>query len=270
MAPRPFWTGYLKLSLVNCRVAMAPAITSSERVRFRTLNQRTGNPVVSRYVDAVSGKPLAEDAEVKGYPRGEDEYVMLEDEELDAVALETTHTIDIESFVPSDSVSWIWYDRPHYLTPDDEVGEEAFAVIRDAMATTKMVGLSRLVLYRRERPVLLQPRDKGIVVWTLRYSDEVRDPELYFEGIETGKADSKLMGMVKSLIKERTKDWDPAMVNDPVQERLIEIVASKKKGRCPPKSKTEPEAERPSNVIDIMDALRRSLKSDKGGKAKRK
>jgi Ku70/Ku80 beta-barrel domain len=145
MAPRSFWKGYLKLSLVTCPVAMTPAVTESEKVRFHTLNRVTGNRVESRYVDAESGEPVDEDEEVKGYQSGADQYVALEDEEVDSVALESTHTIDIDMFAPRDSISWIWYDRPHYLVPDDSVGEEAFSVIRDAMAATGMVGISRLV-----------------------------------------------------------------------------------------------------------------------------
>ncbi|TIT61569.1 MAG: Ku protein, partial [Mesorhizobium sp.] len=148
MAPRPFWKGYLKLSLVTCPVAMTPATTESEKVRFHTLNRKSGHRVVSQYVDAVNGKPVAEDDEVKGYQRGEDEYVLLEDDEIDAVALESTRTIDIDMFVDADSIGWIWYDKPHYLTPDDPVGEEAFSVIRDAMQSTGKVGISRLVMYR--------------------------------------------------------------------------------------------------------------------------
>src|ERR1700684_2577917 len=144
MAPRPFWKGYLKLSLVTCPVAMTPATTDNEKVRFHTLNRKTGNRVVSQYVDAVTGKPVDEDDEVKGYPRGEDDYVLLEDDELEAVGLESTRTIDIDMFVPADSIEWVWYDKPHYLTPDDEVGEEAYSVIRDAMGSTGMVGISRL------------------------------------------------------------------------------------------------------------------------------
>jgi DNA end-binding protein Ku len=155
MAPRSFWKGYLKLSLVTCPVAMTPATSETEKVRFRTLNRATGNRVVSRYVDGETGKPVDEDDEVKGYERGENEYVMLEDDELDSVALDSTRTIDIEMFVPRESIEWIWYDTPHYLTPNDPVGEEAFAVIREAMAATGTVGISRLVLYRRERAVML-------------------------------------------------------------------------------------------------------------------
>jgi DNA end-binding protein Ku len=267
MAPRSFWKGYLKLSLVTCPVAMMPAIAEGDKVRFRTLNRATGHRVESRYIDAQTGHALEAEDEVKAYRSGADEYVMLEDDELQAVALESTHTIDIDMFVPKDSIEWIWYDTPHYLIPDDPVGEEAFSVIRDAMEATNTVGISRLVLYRRERAVMLKPRDRGIVLWTLRYGDEVRDPELYFGDIKTQKIDSKLMSLVTTLIDERTEPWDPAIVCDPVQERLLEIIASKKKGKRPPKTKTVPE--RPSNVVDIMDALRRSIASEtkhpKGG-----
>ena len=260
MAPRSFfWKGYLKLSLVTCPVAMTPATSESEKVRFHTLSRKSGNRVVSQYVDAVSGKPVKEDDEVKGYQRGEDEYVLLEDDELEAVGLESTRTIDIEMFAKADSVGWIWYDRPHYLTPDDPVGEEAFSVIRDAMGSTGTVGISRLVMYRRERAVMLEPKGKGIVLWTLRYGDEVRDPDNYFAKIGESKIDPKLMNLVTTLIDERTQAWDPAMVRDPVQARLLDIIASKKKGRKrPAKSRTETEAP-PSNVINIMDALRRSI-----------
>ena len=262
---RPYWRGYLKLSLVTCPVAMTPAISEDEKVRFHTLNAKTGNRVVSQYVDAVSEKPVDEDDEVKGYERGEDEYVMLEDDELEAVALESTRTIDIESFVPRESIEWIWYDTPHYLTPNDPVGEEAFAVIREAMAATKTVGISRLVMYRRERAVMLEPRDKGIVLWTLRYGDEVRDEKDYFGDIEEAKPDAKLLTLVTTLIDERTAPWNPKMLNDPVQARLLDIIAAKKKGKRVAKPKPAAE-ESASNVINIMDALRKSIGAD----AKRK
>jgi DNA end-binding protein Ku len=262
MAPRSFWKGYLKLSLVTCPVAMVPATTDEEKVRFHTLNRKTGNRVVSQYVDSMSGKPVDEDDEVKGYQRGEHEYVMLEDDEISAVALESTRTIDIEMFVPRESIDWIWYDKPHYLTPDDPVGEEAFSVIRDAMEATGRVGISRLVMYRRERAVMLEPRDRGIVLWTLRYGDEVRDRDTYFGDIKNGKADSQLMTLVKTLIDERTKPWDPKMVDDPVQDRLLEIIAAKKKGKKRPAAAKAAEPEPSSNVINIMDALRKSIASE--------
>jgi len=268
MAARSFWKGYLKLSLVTCPVAMAPATTENEKVRFHTLSRRTKNRVVSRYVDSVTGKAVDEDDEVKGYERGENEYVILEDEELDAVALDSTRTIDIDMFVPRDSIEWIWFDKPHYLTPDDPVGEEAYSVIRDAMVATGMVGISRLVMYRRERAVMLEPRGRGIVLWTLRFGDEVRDERDYFGQIETRAVEPKLMTLIEKLIEERTKPWSPSMVTDPVQEKLLDIIASKKKGRKrPSKVRTEEEAA-PSNVISIMDALRKSISQET--KAKRR
>lgn len=270
MAPRSFWKGYLKLSLVNCPVSMTPATTESEKVRFHTLSRKTGNRLVSRYTDAVTGKPVDEDDEVRGYERGEGEYVLLEDDELDAVALESTRTIDIETFVPEDSISWIWYDRPHYLKPDDKVGEEAFSVIREAMATTGTVGISRLVMYRRERAVMLQPRGKGIVVWTLRYGDEVRDPGDCFGQVGETGPDGELLKLTKKLIEQRTVPWDPKMVSDPVQARLKDIIAAKKKGRKrPPRARPEGDPPKGDNVVNIMDALRKSIAGEKKGSKKR-
>src|SRR6202046_4807441 len=167
MAARPFWKGYMKLSLVTCPVAMMSATSEEEKVRFHVLNRRTGNRIQSHFVDAETGKPVDEANEVKGYARGEDDYVLLEDEELESVALESGRTIDIQSFVAAESVDWIWYDTPYYLTPDNPIGEEAYCVIRDAMRSTEMVGVSRLVLNRRERAGGLKPRDHGIGVWAV-------------------------------------------------------------------------------------------------------
>lgn len=269
MAPRPFWKGYLKLSLVTCPVSMMPATTESERIRCHTLNRETGNRVQSRYVDAVTGAAVDEDDEVKGYPRGDDEYVMLEDEDLDAVALESTRTIDIETFVPRDSIAWLWQDKPHFLLPGSGVGEEAFAVIREAMQTTKTAGIARLVLYRRERAVLLEPRDKGIVLWTLRYGDEVRPVGDTFEAASGEHPDKDARTLVEQLIDKRTRPWDPALVQDPVQDRLKDIIARKKKGRR--KAPAKPDTAAPSeggNVISIMDALKRSLEADQNKPAK--
>jgi DNA end-binding protein Ku len=264
MAPRPFWKGYLKLSLVTCPVAMTPATTDNEKVRFHTINRKTGNRIRSHYVDAVTGRAVSEDNEVKGYPVGEDRYVTIEDDELEAVALESTRTIDIDVFVPADSIGWIWLDKPHYLTPDDKVGEEAFSVIRDAMAATRKVAVSRVVLYRRERAVMLEPRGKGIILWTLRYGDEVREAEPYFDDIGKSKPEARMMTLVKKLIEEKTKPWSPDLAEDPVQENLRKLIASKKrktKTRKPAARDEKPETQ--SNVVSIMDALRRSVAADK-------
>lgn len=261
MAPRTFWKGYLKLSLVTCGVAMMPARSESEKVRFHTLNRKTGNRIQSRYVDAVTGKPVADDDEVKGYPKGDDDYVVLEDDELDSVALESTRTIDIQTFAPRSSVGWIWYDTPHYLVPDSKVGEEAFSVIREAMKRTKTVGISRVVLYRRERAVLLDARDNGIVLWTLRYGDEVRPEKDYFASIKDAEPEAELRPLMNKLITTRTKDWSPDLAKDPFQDELLAIIKAKQKGRKPAKA-AKPQASE-GNVVNIMDALKRSLEPRK-------
>lgn len=270
MAPRPHWKGYLKLSLVTCAVSLTPATTEREKLRFHTINAGTGNRVRSRYVDAETGRPVAEENEVRGYETQEGRHVVFEDEELSDVGLDSTRTIDIARFVPADTIGWIWYDTPHFMAPDDKVGQEAFAVIREAMATTGTLGISRLVLSRRERAVLLEPRGKGIVLWTLRYGDEVRDPGEVFGDMTERRSESKPVSLVQTLIDGMTKPWDEATVRDPVQEKLKDIIARRQKKKpnrkSKPKAAAEPEA--PGNVVDITDALKKSISQEK--KAKRK
>lgn len=268
---RPYWRGYLKLSLVTCPVAMVPATSESEKVRFHTLNKKTGNRVVSQYVDSVTGKPVADENEAKGYERGEADYVILTDEDLESVELETVRTIDIEKFVSRDKIDWIYLDTPYYLTANEKIGDEAFAVIREAMKAQDVVGISGVVLGRRERAVILEPRGEGIVVWTLRFGDEVRPEQEYFGGIEK-KSDMKAVTSLEKIIKKRSKQWSPTMVSDPIQESLLKLIASKKHARKPSKRKSSSDKgneKKPSNVVNIMDALKKSvqkeLKSRKSG-----
>ena len=263
MVFRPYWKGYLKLSFVTCPVALMPATSDSERVKFRTINRATGQPVQSRYVDAVTGTEVKDEDEVKGYPRGDDEHVLLEEDELDAVALESTRTINIERFVPADSIGWIWYEKPHYLFPADAVGQEAFAVILAAMVETKRVGIARLVLGGRERPVMLQPRGNGIVLWTLHFGDEVRDAADMTSVVDAAKPKQNLVKLIKTLIAARKSDWEPDMVRDPVQDNILEMIARKKKGRKRPAKAGKKEPPPASNVINIADALRKSIASEK-------
>ncbi|MBV9287610.1 MAG: Ku protein, partial [Hyphomicrobiales bacterium] len=266
MPSRPFWKGYLKLSLVTCPVALTPATSEAGKVRFHTLNRRTGHRVVSRYVDAESGKPVAEDDEARGYARDETHVVVLEDDELEAVRLESVRAIDIERFVPADSLDWMWYETPYYLTPDDPVGVEAYCVIRDAMRSTGTVGVSRLVLHRRERAVLLKPRGQGIELWTLRYGEETRSPRDVFDGLEDVEPDPALVDLVLRLIAQRKRRWSPDLARDPVQERLLDIIREKKAGApARPRAAAEPQRT-PSNVINIMEALRRSIAGEAGAK----
>jgi DNA end-binding protein Ku len=264
MARSAFWKGYLKLSLVSCPVAMNPATTEANTVRFHTLNRQTGNRVIAQYVDALTDDPVAEEDEARGYAAAEDRTLILEEDELASVVLESTRTIDIDMFVEAGTVPWTFYDRPHYLVPDDKVGEEAFAVIREAMQATGTVGIARVVLYRRERAVLLEPRDKGIVAWTLRYGDEVREPA--FAGVRSETTGGAVAGMMRQVIEMRTRPWDPSMTTDPVQERLLELIAAKRKRRpkrtAAARPRPRPESETSGNVIDITEALRRSLAGD--------
>ncbi len=266
MATRAFWKGYLKVALVNCPVAMSTAAGEDEKLRFHTINRETGDRVVSQFIDSVTGEPVAEKDEVKGYPIGEDQFVILEDKELRAVALESTRTLEVDCFVPRESIGWIWLDQPHYLVPDDKVGEEAFAVIRAAMAATGTVGIARLVLYRRERAVMLEPSGKGIVVWTLRAGEEVRPEADYFPKPGRGEPDGDLLGMFGELIEARRRPWSEEMVQDPVEARLAEIVAAREKAAKKPSrsgGKKKSKAAPGDNVVPIFEALKQSIAAEK-------
>ncbi len=268
MAVRPYWRGYLKLSLVTCAVTLTPAITQGEKVRFHTINRKTGDRIRTRYVDAESGKIVRDDNQARAYQKSEDDYVIVEDEDLDAVQLESTRTIDIAEFVEADTIEWVYFDSPYFVVPADEVGEEAFTVIREAMANSDVVGISRLVLGNRERAVMLQPWDKGIILWTLRFGDEVRDEDEYFDTVEAKKPEKKLQDLVESLIEQRTTAWSDVMVKDPVQDKLLDIIKAKGKPKRAAKPKKRESAPEPqSNVIDLMAALKKSLEGKPQSKA---
>jgi DNA end-binding protein Ku len=274
MAVRPYWKGYLKLSLVTCAVTLSPVTTEGGKVRFHTLNRKTGDRIFTRYIDAASGETVEKDDQVKGYEKGENDYVVLEDEELDAVKLESARTIDIAEFTPSDTVEWTFFDSPYFLVPADEVGEEAFTVIRQAMEDGNVVGISRLVMGGRERAVMLQPWESGILLWTLRFGDEVRDEDEYWEKVDDQPIDKTMLSMVEQLIEERTTSWSEEMVKDPVQDRLLDIIkakqAPKKKAKAKAKPEEEADDEPKNNVIDLMAALKKSLEGKPEAKTAKK
>lgn len=273
MAVRPYWRGYLKLSLVNCPVTLSPVTTEGERVKFHTINRATNHRITTRYIDAHSGKVVDKDDQAKGYEKGEDDYVILEDDELDAVKLESARTIDIEEFAPADTVEWTYFDSPYFVTPSDKVGQEAFVVIRQAMTNADVVGIARLVINGRERAVMLQPWDDGILLWTLRFGDEVRAEDDYWKEVDDKPVDKKMLAMVEQLIEDRTTTWSDHMVEDPVQDRLLDIIKQKqssKKKKAPPKAAAEEDVEAPSNVIDLMTALKKSLEGKPDNTPKRK
>lgn len=263
MAPRPNWKGYLKLSLVSCPVALYPATTTSERVSFRTLNRETGNRVRRQFVDEQTGDPVEADSQIKGYEVAKGEFIQIEDDEIKTVQLESNHTIDIERFVPRQEIDELYLDSPYYLAPTDRVGEEAFAVIRDAMRAEKMVGLARVVLFRRERILMLEPRDKGIVATSLRYANEVHAAANYFEEITDAELPKQMLDLAKHIIEKMTGKFEPTQFEDRYENALIELIRSKQKGMP---VKPQP-THRQANVINLMDALRRSVEGAKGAKA---
>ena len=260
MAPRPNWKGYLKLSLVSCPVALYPATTTSERVSFRTLNRETGNRVRRQFVDEQTGDAVETDSQIKGYEVAKGEFIQIEDDEIKAVQLESNHTIDIERFVPRAEIDELYLDTPYYLAPTDRVGEEAFAVIRDAMRAEKMVGLARVVLFRRERILMLEPRDKGIVATSLRYANEVHAASAYFDEIPDSELPKQMLDLAKHIIEKMTGKFEPEQFEDRYENALIELIRSKQKGMP---IKPQP-THRQTNVINLMDALRRSVEGAKG------
>ena len=262
MAPRPNWKGYLKLSLVSCPVALYPATTTSERVSFRTLSRDTGNRVRRQFVDEQTGDAVESDGQIKGYEVAKGEFIQIEDDEIKAVQLESNHTIDIERFVPRDEIDELYLDSPYYLAPTDRVGEEAFAVIRDAMRAEGMVGLARVVLFRRERILMLEPRDKGIVATSLRYANEVHAATAYFDEIPDAELPKQMMDLAKHIIEKMTGKFDPDQFEDRYESALIELIRSKQKGMP---FKPQP-THRQANVINLMDALKRSVEGAKSAK----
>ena len=256
MAPRPNWKGYLKLSLVSCSVALYPATTTSQRIRFNIINRKTGDCIRNDVVDAETGQPVEPEDRVKGYQYAKGEYVLVEEDELDNVALESTHTIDIEQFVPMSEVDRIYLDESFYLLPEDEVSQEAFAVIREAMRKDDLVGLARVVIYRREHLLLLAPRGKGLMATALRYKSEVRDEKAYFDGIKDIKVPPDMLKLAVQILESKRGRFDPAKFEDRYESALMQLIEAKRAGKKPPVISEE----RPSNVINLMDALRRSAR----------
>jgi DNA end-binding protein Ku len=266
MASRPIWKGHLKLSLVSCAVVLYSATSASQRIRLHIINRKTGNRIHNEIVDAETGKPVPDEDQVKGYEIEKGRHVLLEDEDLDEVALESTHTVDIEAFVPRDEVDEIYLDGSYYLVPDGDVAAEAFSVIREAMHKENVAGLARVVLYRRERLLMLQPRGKGLMATVLRYRNEVRDEKQYFSDIPKEKIAPDMLKLATHIVETKMAHFDPDKFEDRYEQALSAMIKAKDKGQSPPK----PPSPRGDNVIDLMDALRRSVRSGEGGKPSRR
>ena len=260
MAPRPIWKGYLKLSLVSCAVAMYTATSTSSRVRLHIINRETGNRIRNQAIDSETGDVVEAEDKVKGFEVDDGNYVLLEEDELDDVALESTHTIDIEEFVPRDEVDEIYLDESFYLVPSEEVAYEAFAVIREAMKKKGWVGLGRVVTHRRERLLMLQSRGKGIAATALRFKNEVRDEDEYFDDVPNVKVPPDMVKLAEHILEQKKGHFDPGKFDDRYEDALRDLIKAKKVGKAPP----APSAPKPSNVINLMDALRRSVGDEKG------
>ena len=256
MAPRAFWKGYLRLSLVTCPVELYPATSQAEKTHFHQINRRTGNRLRQQMVDEETGKVVDKEDKARGYELSKGHYVEIEADELEAVQVESTHTIDIDSFVPESEIDPRYRDRPYYLVPDGKAGAEAFAVIRDAMKDKDRVGLARIVIAHREHLLALEPLGKGILATTLRYDYELRDEDQFFKGIATPKISKDMLQLAGHILDTKAAHFDPGKFKDQYETALRKLIERKSAGK-----KIEPAAppEKPDNVINLMDALRQSL-----------
>jgi len=258
MAPRSTWKGHLKLSLVSCPVRLYNAVSRSEKVSFNLLHKDTHNRIQMKPHDPELGPVEREDL-VKGYQYEKDQYVVFTDEDFDKVQIESSKAIVIEKFVDAKDVDPIYFDSPYYVAPDGAVAEETFRVIQWAMREKKKVALSRVVLSQRERLIALMCRDKGFLMMTLRTADEVRDAAPYFEDIGDEEPEQEMLELAERLIEQKSGKFDPSEFRDRYQEALLEMVKAKLKGQEP----VIAQAPERGKVINLMDALKRSLEDAK-------
>jgi DNA end-binding protein Ku len=254
---RAYWKGYLKLSLVTCPVALYPASSQAEKTHFHQINRKTGNRLRQKMIDEETGRTVEKDDKGRGYELSKGRYVEIEPEELEAIALESTHTVDIEAFVPAEEIDKRYYERPYYIAPEGKSGEEAFAVIRDAMKEKGRVALARIVFANREHIMAIEPWGKGMLGTTLRYDYEVRDEKEVFKGIPSPRVPKEMVRLAAHILDSKGGHFDPSKFKDKYEQALRALVKRKAAGKTIEKAE---EADQGSNVIDLMDALRRSLK----------
>ncbi|WP_424810921.1 Ku protein [Roseococcus sp. YIM B11640] len=260
MASRPTWEGHLRLSLVACPVSLYPATSYARDIHFHLINPETGNRIRQVTVDPEAGEVERKEL-VRGFEYEKDQYVLLTNEEIKSVRLESTRTIDIERFVDATQIDRIWWDTPYYLAPDGKAGIDAFTVIRSAMEDSAKVAIARVVIGTRERVVAIEPRGKGLLLTTLRSHDEIREAEEYFEGIPNAKPDKRMLEIADKIIEQQSGAFDPTQFNDRYEDALRALIESKKDGGDGGVTAPPP---RDDNVIDLMEALRKSL--EQGGR----
>ena len=254
MAARPSWQGHLKLSLVTCPVALYNGTSATGDIHFNLLNPATMNRIKMVTTDPETG-PIERSELVKGYQVEKDRYIILTDEEIKSVRLESTKSINIERFVDADEIDRLYWNDPYYLVPNGDLGLEAYAVIREAMRQSNKIALARVVMHTRERLIGLEPRDNGIVAYTLRTRDEVKQPAEFFDGIKDVKVDKAMIEIASRIIEQQEGPFEPEEFRDRYEEALRDLIASKEKG-TKPKEAAEPGD---TNVVDLMAALRASL-----------
>jgi DNA end-binding protein Ku len=260
MAARPSWQGHLKLSLVTCPVALYNAISPRGDVHFNLINPDTGNRIRMITVDAGTEEPVERKQLVKGFEVAKGEYITVTPEEIESVRLESTKTIEIDSFVPSEDIDRLYWDNPYYLVPDGKMAAEPYAVIRTAMERSGQIALGRLVMSQRERLVALEPRENGIVATMLRSHDEVREAKQFFDDIPNVKADADMIAIAEKIIAQKETEFDPTEFQDRYEDALRDLIAKKQKGH----KIVRPEEPKDTNVVDLMSALQASLKQQGG------
>jgi DNA end-binding protein Ku len=256
MAPRANWKGFLRLSLVTCPVALFPATSESEKVSFNQINKNTGHRIKYAKVDAETGEEVSNEDIVKGYKVDTDTYVTVDKDELDNIALESTRTIDIDEFVPKSEIDELYLVRPYYIVPEGKVGHDAFAVIRETIRTMDKVAIARVVLTNREHIIALEARGKGLVGMLLRYPYEIRDENEYFDDIQDVKVTKEMLDLAKHIVDTKSGDFEPGKFEDRYENALVELLNQKRKGE-PERTAVKPRDT--GNVINLMDALRKSL-----------
>jgi DNA end-binding protein Ku len=255
MAPRANWKGFLRLSLVNCPVALYPATSDSEKISFNQINRNTGHRIKYMKVDADTGEEVSNEDIMKGCKVDTDTYIEVSKDELENIALDSTRTIDIDEFVPKSDIDPRYLIRPYYLVPDGKVGHDAFAVIRETIRSMDMVAIGRLVLTSREHIVGLEPLKNGLMGTLLRYPYEVRSEDEYFDDIQDVKVTKDMLDLAKHIVNQRTATFDPAKFEDHYESALAELINQKRSGK-PITAKARPKGE---NVVDLMEALKRSI-----------
>ncbi|MBN9043768.1 MAG: Ku protein [Rhizobiales bacterium 62-47] len=265
MLPRAYWKGSLKLSLVTCPVALYPATTSVEKTRFHLINTETGNRLKQQMVDVETGDVVEKEQKGRGYEVAKGSYVPIEKEDLEAIQIESNHALDIDSFVPRDEIDKRYLDRPYYIVPDGKSGADAFAVIRDAMKDKDRVALARIVLANREHVIAIEPSGKGLIATTLRYPYEVRDESEFFDDIKTPKISKDMVELAAHILETKAAHFHPDKFKDKYENALKALVKRKASGKTIEQPKP---VERSDNVVDLMDALRRSLKGGKAASAR--